>query len=366
MRTRVDAFGEQTTLSDRKRRAAQRLLVGLPQAGLGYDQRALLRVLTPAGFHLEPSGAEEPAQLRELAREASSRLPPALPPIVAARHSHGRPCPGCTDLPPFTWLGRADDPSLSAAVGRAWRRELAALGFHLHLGPACDLEPLGVRALPASRVEPSLAGPDPARVAATVEAFVRREPSDACGACPSLAGGWLKEERLVAYEKELPGLLAEDLVPVEAAVRAGVSALLVGWGRWSAFDEERPCWCTPSFTRGQLRERLGFEGLLLAEDPGLAPAAEGLRIPALLLSGLDAGLDLWLLEPDPGHQVAVFEILVKLQEQHSGLDTALELSHKRLLRARQALMLGRQRPGLEVLDSPAHRDLALLTRARGS
>ena len=367
MPTPVTAIGEQTTLAHRKRRAGQRLLLSLAEPELNADQRALLRQLTPAGFALDPGGASEPAQLRELAAELAARLSPSVPPILAARHAVGRPCHGCSEQPPMAWLVRADDPQLTGAVGRAWRQELAALGFHLHLAPSCELEALAGEPVPGLGAEPGaqLVGPDAQRAARTLSAFVRDDERAACAACPSLCQGWLAEGRLVSHEKELPGLLAEELAPVDAAVRMGVPALLVGWGRWPAFDEDRPAWCVPALLEGQLRGRLGFRGLLLAEDPDLAAGAEGLQRHRLLRAGLEAGLDLWVLGPGCERQLEIFEALVKLQERRPGLDLAIDESQKRLLRGRERLMLHRPRPGSEVLDSPAHRELVLLARARG-
>ena len=368
MSLRVSASGEQTSLSERKRRAGQRLLLTLSEPRLGYDQRALLAELQPAGFVVDPTGADEPGQLRELAAELTARLPPALPPVLCARHDVGRPCPGATEQPPLRWLAGADDPALTRAVGRAWRRELAAMGFHLQLGPRCELEPAASETLPAGPDELGslLAGDDPPRTARTIGAFVHDEPGDACAACPCFAQGWLRDGRLVAWEKELPGLLAEDLAPVEAAVRARPPALLLGWGRWPAFDEQRPVWATEGLMLGQLRQRLGFGGLLLAEDPSIAPEAERLRVADLLRDALAASLDLWILQPRAERQVALYEALVRLQERHPILDTVMDLTTKRLLRGRERLMLHRVRPGLEVVDHRSHRDLVLLARARGS
>jgi beta-N-acetylhexosaminidase len=365
---RVTAVGEQTSLSDRKRRAGQRLLLQLPGPALDYDMRALLRVMTPAGFVVDPRGAEEPLQLMELSAELAARLPPALPPLLAARHPGGRACPGTTAQPPMAWLARAEDPELSAAVGQAWRRELAALGFVLHLGPSCELEALSSEPLPPVEGEPAavLAGPSPEAAVATLGAFVAHDDGVTCAACPSLCQGWLRDGRIVALEKELPGLLAEDLAPVLATVRAGVPALLLGHGRWSAFNEQLPCWCLPSFIQERLREHMGFRGLLLAEDPALIPDAERLRREPLLLAALEAGLDAWIPAGGAAAQADLFEALVKLQERNPGLDTPLDLATKRMLRTRERLLLHRAPPRPDVLDSPAHRDLVLLARARGS
>jgi beta-glucosidase-like glycosyl hydrolase len=368
MASPVQALGEQTSLSERKRRAGQRLLLGISEPNVCDDLRALLRELQPAGFVLQPSLADEPAQLLELSAELASRLPPGLPPVLAARHERGAACPGCVDLPPPGWLARIDDPGLSRRLGRVWRRELAALGFHLQLGPRCELEPLAGEPLPGLEppLEPLLFGPSLQPALRNLGAFSSAEEAEACAACPSLAPGALRDGRLVAWEKDLPGLLAEELRLVEAAVAARVPALLVGWGRWPAFDEERPCWSAPSLLAGQLRERLGFGGLLLAEDPGLAPEAERLPREPMLCSALEAGLDLWLLQPGWEAQLSLYEALVRLQERHPGLTKPLEDAARRLLRGRERLMLHRRRPGLEVLDGPEHRDLALLVRVRGA
>jgi beta-N-acetylhexosaminidase len=365
MGTRVSAIGEQTSLSDRKRRAGQRMLLCLDAATSSSDLRSLLRELRPAGFVLDPRGADEPMQLRELRAELAARLPSALPPLLAARHERGRPCAGTTDLPPLQWLAQADDPALSRALGQAWRRELAALGFQLHLGPACDLAALPGEPLPLVAAEPSLAGPDPGRAARTIAAFCEADQDAGCGAAPRLCQGWRDGDRLRSLEKELSGLLAEDLQPIEAAVGADVPALLLGLGRWAAFSEELPAAAVRGLLVGQLRERLGFAGLLLSEDPRALPAELELQLPTLLRLGVEGSLDQWLVGGLAEAWSSFFEALVKLQERHPALDDLLVAADRRLLAARERLLLGVQPAGLELLDSPSHRDLALMARARG-
>jgi beta-N-acetylhexosaminidase len=368
MHTPVSAIGEQTSLSDRKRRAAQRLLLPVPTRVDG-DLRALLRELVPAGFVIDPTGAEEPAQLQELSAELRALLPAALPPLLLARHQRGRPCPGAAEMPPLAWLAGADDPALSRRVGQAWRRELSALGFQLHLAPSCALEPLGKRPLPGPEdgVAALLAGPSPALAARTIEAFVQPEPDAGCAPCPGLCQGWVDGDgRLVPLEKEHPGLLAEELAPVAAARRARAPALLLGWGRWPAFSEERPASCVPELLQGVLRERIGFAGVLIGEDLALVPGAEGWRRRDLLRWGLDAGLDLRVVGGPAEARLAAFEDLVRMQEQLAVRDRVLQDSDRRLLRLRELTLIhGRPAPP-EILDAPAHRELALLARARGS
>jgi len=366
VRIRVDAAGEQTSLALRKRRAGQRLLLGVGARGVSGDLRGLVRLFKPAGFVLTTAAAEEPAQLRELCRELSAMLPAEHPALLFARHERGACCPGATDWPAPSWLARAADLELAREVGGSWRGELAALGFHLHLAPRLGLEAGWGEPVPA--VAGSLAelqlGPDPLICARTVAAMVG---GGAAAASPALCTGRVDEQGgLQALEKELPGLLAEDLQPVDAAVRAGVPALLVGYRVWSAFHEELPACLSPRLLRGQLRQRLGFGGLLLGEELDLEPVRRRWRFEQQLALGVQAGLDLVICSGSADLQAQVFETFVKLQEEREGLDPELEDGEARLLAAREGLLLGRHVPGIEVVGCARHKDLALLARVRGA
>ncbi len=366
MRTRVTAVGESTSLSDRKRRAGQRLFLGLAQPRLDGDTRALLRELQPAGFLVDPRGAEEPAQLRELSRELAAQLAAARPPLILARHHRGAPCPGGTDWPAPGWLARGDDPALTFRVGQAWRAELGALGFHLHLAPICDLELLNGEPVPGLGDDCGdlLLGPSVSQATESLRAFLGG--AAAASSCPACFTGFVDSVgRLLALEKELPGLLAEDLEPVRTAIDAAVPALLVGHGRWSAFHEDRPCGQLPRLLRDVVRQELGFRGLLLGEDLSVHASRERSSLDGQLHDGLEASVDAWLVSGSPAGQMRVFEALVRMQEERPSLDPLFRDSDIRLLKTREALLLHRHAAELELVGCAASRDLALLARARG-
>ena len=76
---RVTASGEQTSLAERKRRAGQRLIIGISGASVRPEEVALIREIQPAGFILFARNVEEPRQVLELNRELQALLPPELP-----------------------------------------------------------------------------------------------------------------------------------------------------------------------------------------------------------------------------------------------------------------------------------------------
>lgn len=331
----VTALGEGTSLADRKRRAAERLVLVLPARGLDADLRALLKAFAPAGFALDPAGAEEPAQLREVCAELAARPPTARPALLLAR---GGACPGATTWPAFTALARAADPVLTRAVGLAWRRETAAMGFHAVIGPALE----GLDAPTAAALTVS----DDEAAAAAPMAFT----------CP--ADG-------APNEQDLPGLLAEDLAPLRAAKAAGVPAVLAGHQVWAAFDERLPASACPALLEERLRRAEGFRGLLLGEDLTLPAGHPPLHREERLRLAVLATLDAHLVAGPPEARLAAWEDLIHLQEEYPELDWLLEESEKRLRRAREALLVGRRAPPSAVVGSLEHRELALLVRARG-
>ena len=91
---RVTASGEQTTLWERKRRAGQRLIIGISGASVTQEEISLIREIQPAGFILFARNVEEPAQVLELNRELQSLLPPELPAICTVDQEGG----GCSEF----------------------------------------------------------------------------------------------------------------------------------------------------------------------------------------------------------------------------------------------------------------------------
>jgi beta-glucosidase-like glycosyl hydrolase len=333
-RVPVTALGEATSLADRKRRAAERLVLVLPATHLDPDLRAVLRVYSPLGFALDPAGAEEPAQVQDLCAELGARPPAARPALLLQR---GGPCPGATAWPPFVRLSAAKDTALTRAVGRAWRREAAALGFHVMLGP--DVEGLD---------------------AATTAALVAPD-DEAAAACP-LAFTNPPDGR--PNEQDLPGLLAEDLAPVRTALGAGARTLLAGHRVWSAFDERLPASACPALLGGRLRQAEGFRGLLLGEDLSLPAGQPPLAAEERLRLGVLATVDAHLVAGSAAAWLGAWEAGIHLQEEEPGLDLLLEESEKRLRLAREGLLLGRRRPPSAMVGAPEHRELALLAWAR--
>ena len=135
------AYGEQTTLSWRKRRAGQRLMIGFEGSAPSAEFRALVREVCPAGFILFARNVEEPAQVLELSRELASLLPDTHPPLLGVDQEGGRVQRiRATEWPRARWVGNVDDPRRTAALAGAMSDELLAMGFDVNFAPVCDVD----------------------------------------------------------------------------------------------------------------------------------------------------------------------------------------------------------------------------------
>jgi beta-N-acetylhexosaminidase len=358
-RVQVTALGETTSLADRKRRAGRRLLVSPGGTGSSIDLRALLRSFVPAGFLLGPGDLVEPAQVRDLLADLAARVRARTPPLACLGTVDGSPAAlplPATAWPPPAVLGRVDEPDLTEAVARAFGAEAASLGFHAVLAPWLGL-PRGGPEDQASY------GPDPQVAARHVRAAVIG--LDGAGIL-SFAGPFpgAAPPGATAVERGRTEVEAEDLAPLDAARDAGAAGAVLSAAAWPAWDPDRPAWRSPAVVQGLLREHARFAGLAVAPD--LGPLLAGAIDPGPLAVDLAAaGVDLVPCTADPGIEVALWEALIRAQEDDPAIDRALEAADRRLDAVRARAFRPRPAAPADVLGAAAHRDLALRVRARG-
>lgn len=370
-------MGEATSLADRKRRAGQRLLLTLPAHGLDDDLRALAGELQPGGFVLPAAAAQETEQLWELGRELRSLVSDARPPVVAARHGGaGARLLGATDWPPLRWVGNVGDLRQTEALGAAWGAELRAWGVDLWLAEVADVDQLGRDGV----VGEEAFGGGPREVARQVAALVRGARGAgvgvALGPFPGRGGCRAPEPvaegavaRLPWVDKEREELWHEDLLPFRAGLEPGAAAaraVLLGLVEVPALEEGVPACMNGALVRGQLRERAGHTGLVLAA--GFEDARLRARHPleARASAVTEATVDLVELPADLHAAVDAFEAFVRLQEEDPAQDDLAEDSERRLRRWREAVLLRRPPPPPPgTVGGMAHKHLALGLVGRG-
>jgi beta-N-acetylhexosaminidase len=82
-----------------------------------------------------------------------------------------------------------------------------------------------------------------------------------------------------------------DLAPFRAAIRAGLNAVMVGHLLVRALDPRRPATLSPAVVGGLLRDRMGFDGLVVSDALEMGAIAGTLSLPVAAERALAAGID---------------------------------------------------------------------------
>ena len=195
-------------------------------------------------------------------------------------------------LPGNAALGAVDDPELTREVAASLGARLRGCGVDVNLAPVADLDVdpqnpiVGVRAF----------GSDPRLVARHVRAFVEGQQS------------W----RVAATAKHFPGhgataedshltvptvrasasvLVERELEPFRAAIAADVQIVMTAHITIPAFDPHRPATLSRNVVTGLLRDRLGFDGVVMTDGLDMAAISRTVGQAEGAVQALAAGVD---------------------------------------------------------------------------
>ena len=341
MADRTTAVGAETSLADRKRRAGQRLIIGIPGPHVDDDTRALIKELQPAGFCLFQRNVEEPAQVLELNRELASLCDERYPALLTVDQEGGRVqrirAPG-TVWPAMRAVGGAAEQV--EAVSRAIAVELRAMGFNLNFAPVADVDSNPDNPVIGDRSF----GRDPATVGQLAAAFATAHQDEGVIACakhfPGHGDTALDSHlALPSVEKSEGELRSCELVPFRRAVQAGVATVMSSHVVFPALDPELPVTLSPIVIPRLLRGELGFDGVIFSDDMEMKAVAGRWSTERQVDLGTRAGIDVFLVCATPTLQLGFFEALVRSQEGDDGHDKAAEASVKRVQALRERFFL---------------------------
>src|SRR6478736_9082844 len=214
-------------------------------------------------------------------------------------------------------LGRLDDTALTRDSAAAIGRELAAYGINLDLAPVVDVNSadenpvIGVRSF----------GSDAPHVARHSAAYVEGMQSVGVGACAKHFpghGDTVTDSHHALPRVDAPAevLDARELEPFRAAIEAGVACVMTSHVVVSAVDAERPATFSPTVLGDVLRDRLGFEGVIVSDALDMAGASAETGIPEAAVRALVAGCDLLCIGSETSEDcfLAVVDAVVRAAE----------------------------------------------------
>ena len=298
------------------------LMIDLKGPEVDAEERIWLQAPAVGGVILFTRNFRDLDQLAELVDEIHAVRKPRL--LVAVDHEGGRVQrfrTPFTELPPMRSLGhlhdRSPEEALAAARAFGWlmAAELRALDIDLSFAPVVDLdletaEVIGDRALhPSAAVVSALsaafsAGANDAGMAVTGKHF------------PTHAGARADSHTALAADDRDLDQLTDDLDPYRHLIARGLESVMVGHVIFPSVDP-LPASLSPFWMREQLRDRLGFEGVILSDDMSMAGADVGSDCRQRILQSLEAGCDMVLLCNSPGEIPGAIEVLADYRNRTS-------------------------------------------------
>ena len=231
-----------------------------------------------------------------------------VPLLVAAdvEEGVGQRFAGATEFPPPMALGAIAPHNLpqaceyAAAMGRAIAQESQAIGLNWVLAPVVDVNNnpqnpvINVRAF----------GTTPEGVGELATAFIRGAQEYPVLTCAKHFPGHGDtatdshlELPLIAHDRDR--LQQVEWPPFERAIAAGVDAVMSAHLLIPALDSYYPATLSPKILTGELRQGLGFEGLIVTDALVMGAIANRYGANEAPVLAVEAGADILLMPVDP-------------------------------------------------------------------
>jgi beta-N-acetylhexosaminidase len=227
-----------------------------------------------------------------------------LPPWIMAEQDGGD-YSQFPDLPPAQPAGGYKSAADAAAAFTGAATTLKALGINGLFEPDLDVSgsdgALGAQALSDSPAEVA----DYARrtVASCRQLQILCAPKHFPGIG---AADTPTDEGTANIGLSLDQLMQRDVVPFAAAIRAKVSAIVVGEGLYEPDEFVTPAALSSKIIGGVLRERLRFGGLAVTDDLSDPGVSSLVQVPDAAVEAIKAGADMVYISGDSGDEEAAY------------------------------------------------------------
>jgi Beta-glucosidase-related glycosidases len=290
---------------------------------------------------------------------------PDVPLLIGADQENGpvsRLSPLVTKLPDARTIGDTGDPEEARAAARVTGQELRALGVNLDFAPVADvnIDPknpvIGRRSY----------GPNPRKVAKMVAAAVAGFHDGGVAATakhfPGHGDTSVDSHTGLPVIGHSPSRWAKlDAPPFKAAIAAGVDAVMSAHIVMPNLDDSGdPATLSKRILTGLLREKLGFDGVVLTDSLQMKGVREKYGDGEVAVRAILAGADMLLMPPD--FPKAYGAVLAAVRSGRIS-PTRLDRSVTRILKLKMSRGLFLAKPAdaekaARILKSVAHRQVA--------
>lgn len=314
--------------------AGQRLMVGFDGHTLDDTLRSYIDRLKVGGIILFARNLESPGQIETLCRDAQDYARQCgQPPLFIGIDQEGGVVARLK--PPFTQF--KGNPSMKTAAdaanfARITAKELVQIGVNMNMAPVLDVLPREGDSVMIDRAF----GRDPQYVAlmgrTIIETLQQRHIMAVAKHFPGIGRTVLDSHlELPDLDTTSERLEASDIPPFRSAIKIGVSGIMLSHIRYTAIDPEWPASLSPHIADHLLRQKLGYQGLVLTDDLDMGAIAKHYELNQIVTQCLDAAVDI-LLICHPGPKIeSAHKLISRLQHQDEAHTRKSNASVKRIL-----------------------------------
>ena len=227
------------------------------------------------------------------------------PMLIAAdlERGAGQQVAGLTEFPPPLALASLEDAAVVRWAGAVTAQEARAVGINWVFAPVGDLDVLADNPIVQTRAF----GGDPNRVASLVRTWIEGCQDAGALACAKHFPGHGRTTvdshiALPVVSDSADTLRDSDLLPFSIAVECGVASMMTAHVAYPALDASGLPATISGPIMAELRERLGFDGLVVTDALIMDAALVGRRESDAAVEAVQAGVDL-LLYPNDARRV---------------------------------------------------------------
>jgi beta-N-acetylhexosaminidase len=348
-----------------EQQAASLFTVGFHGKSVTEDLRGLLaRGVGGVIFFTRNVGT--PAEVLELNRDIKHVA--GRPLLLAVDQEGGqvaRMRHGFTAIPPMRAVGATGNVQLARELGKLIGRELRAVGFDMNYAPVLDIDTNPDNPVIAARSF----GSTPELVTQMGLAFAAGLQEVGIAACGKHFPGHGDTSQdshleLPTLPHAMERLERVELAPFKAAAEAGIASFMTAHVIFEAVDSQYPATMSRAVLTGLLREKLGYDGMVVTDDVEMKAIADNYGVEEAVVLGLNAGVDHFLCCHTAELAHRAIDAVVKAVESGKVSAEALAAATRRFAQVctRFEKPVG-SAAGLAALQAPEH--LAVVARIVG-
>ena len=297
----------------KEQHAGQRLMVGFDGIALDDTLKFYIDTIKVGGIILFSRNMGSPRQVQDLCGDAQNYARQCgQPPLFIGIDQEGGVVARLK--PPFTQF--QGNPHMveeadAAHFALTTAKELNQIGVNMNMAPVLDVLPDSGDSVMKDRAF----GHAPEHVASmgktVIDVFQQNHIMAVAKHFPGIGRTVLDSHLdLPDLDTGPDELASRDMMPFQSAIDTGVTGIMLSHIRYQSLDPHWPASLSPLITDEILRQKMGFQGLILTDDLDMGAIAKHYELPQIVSQCMTATVDILLIcRPGPKIESALGHML---------------------------------------------------------